>query len=236
MNLQKKKIKCSRRRRRKSPKCEDGSGKCVWDGKKRCIPVKTFRKNKKREQYIKRLNFNIKRNTDKTYNAQAVAKALGIKSDLSYTKQCIKIMNFLEGKKNSNPVVKELLSKKLKNHEICNILVDVLYNLLQPEKFPFKAPITISPKKYNDLIKKYKKRKLTSKSRQTLNEALNIKYCFCLKKLYLKFLFNEHIKGEKNKYTEYGICMNSIYKSRKIAPPQKVARKCKIKYNWYKNS
>ena len=29
--------------------------------------------------------------------------------------------------------------------------------------------------------------------------------------------------------------MNSIYKSRKIKPPKKVARKCVKKYNWYKS-
>ena len=232
----KKIIKCSKRRKTKSPKCEDDSGKCIWAGKKRCIPVKTFRKNKKRDQYISRLNFNIKRSIDKTYNAQAVAKALGIKSDLPYTQQCTLILDFLKKHKKNNPVITELLNKSLKPSQICNVLVNVLYNLLQPEKFPFKAPITISQTKYKDLIKKYQKRNIKPRERQILNESLNVKYCFCIKKLYLKFLFNEHIKGKKNKYNEYAVCMNSIYKSRKIKAPKKVSRKCVKKYDWYKNS
>ena len=139
---QKKIIKCSKRKKTKSPKCEDSSKKCIWVGKKRCIPVKSFRKNKKQKQYIKRLNFNIKRSTDKTYNAQAVAKALGLKSDLPYTRQCKLILGFLRKHKKGNPVSTELLNKSLKPHQICNVLIDALYNLLQPNKFPFKAPIT----------------------------------------------------------------------------------------------
>lgn len=234
--ISKKIIKCSKRNKNKTPKCEDGSGKCVWEGKKRCIPVKTFRKNKEEKRYIDRLNFNIKRSSDKTYNAQAVAQALGLKSDLPYTKQCMKIMSFLKKRKDSNPVIKELLDKKLKRGQVCNILVDVLYNLLQPKKFPLKAPITISQDKYRELIEKYQKRKLTRTERSLLNESLNIKYCFCIKKLYLKFLFNEHFLGKKHKYNEYGVCMNSIYKLRKIKAPKKISRKCVKKYHWYKNS
>lgn len=236
VSKRKKNIKCSKRRKTKSPKCEDNTKKCVWTGKKRCVPTKTFRKNKEQTNYLKRLNFNIKRSTDKTYNSQAVAKALGIKSNLPYKRQCTLILDFLKKRKRDNPIITELLNKSIGPQQICNVLVDVLYNLLQPDKFPFKAPIIITQTKYNELIEKYQKKKLRPRERQILNESLNIKYCFCIKKLYLKFLFNENILNKKNKYNEYGICMNSIYKSRKIKPPKKVSRKCVKKYNWYKSS
>lgn len=232
----KKIVKCYKRKKRKSPKCEDISKKCIWIKGKKCVSIKSFRKKKDIKKYSSRLNFNLKRSIDKTYNAQAVAKALGIKSDLPYVRQCSLIMDFLKKHKKNNPIIKELLNKSLKQNQICNILVDVLYNLLQPKKFPFKAPITISQDKYKELIEKYQKRTLKSRDRQILNEALNIKYCFCIKKLYLKFLFNNHFLGKKNKVSEYAICMSSIYKKRKIKPPKKISRKCVTKYDWYRNT
>ena len=197
VSKRKKNIKCSKRRKAKSPKCEDSTKKCVWAGKERCIPAKTFRKKTQQNNYLKRLNFNIKRSTDKTYNAQAVAKALGIKSDLPYTGQCALILDFLKKHKKQNPVITELLNKSIGPQQICNVLVDVLYNLLQPDKFPFKAPITISQTKYKELILKYQTRNLKPRERAILNESLNIKYCFCIKKLYLKFLFNENFLNKK---------------------------------------
>ena len=77
----------------------------------------------------------------------------------------------------------------------------------------------LSKKRYNNLLRK---KRLTKREKKTLDRELFLNYCKCVKK----------IKYDKNyeKGLEYPICMNSIYKNRKITPPKKVALKCKEKY------
>tara|TARA_B110000858_G_C17542164_1_gene354081 strand:- start:225 stop:563 length:339 start_codon:yes stop_codon:yes gene_type:complete len=86
----------------------------------------------------------------------------------------------------------------------------------------------ISKDKYKLLIKKKRKNKISKKDNKLLENELNKKYCNCIKTLKNKYPEKSNIY--KNKY---GICMNSIYKQRKLPPPYNVSKSCG-KYYKYK--
>ena len=75
----------------------------------------------------------------------------------------------------------------------------------------------ISKKLYKKLIEKKKtKKRMNKKENKQLNRALSYSYCKCISSF--------ERKGDKR---GYGICMNSIYKKRKIEPPFAVSLSCK---------
>ena len=76
--------------------------------------------------------------------------------------------------------------------------------------------LSISKKKYNQLLKKRRlKKKLTKKQTKLLNDSLYIQYCRCLR----AFEYKKDKRG-------YAICMNSVYKQRNIQPPSNASSKC----------
>lgn len=81
--------------------------------------------------------------------------------------------------------------------------------------------LSISEKKYKSLIEKRKyNTSLSKKEKKQLDDALFVKYCKCLK----KFESDGDAKG-------YPICMNAVYKQRKIKPPKNPVKKCKLTFN-----
>lgn len=192
--------------------------------------------DKKFENFQKTVNIVVeKRNKSKLYNISAVSKMLGLPHKESYKQQCDQIMDFLESKKTSNKAIKILLDKIGDNRDsMCNILVNSLYELFNPESLPKKAPIKITKDEYIDLLEKKEQNKISYEENELLDEALNCKYCFCVKKLYLKNQFKQFIKDEEPKYNAYAVCMNSVYRNRDINPPFKVSHSCREKYEWYK--
>lgn len=78
----------------------------------------------------------------------------------------------------------------------------------------------ITKKKYEQLLKKYKTKKLSKKERKILDDELFKKYCKCIRTL-------KRSKNKKMYDAKYGICMNSIYKKRNIEPPYNASKKCK---------
>ena len=82
--------------------------------------------------------------------------------------------------------------------------------------------LSISEKKYKSLIEKRRKSNtsLSKKEKKKLDDALFVKYCKCLK----KFESEGDSKG-------YPICMNAVYKQRKIKPPKNPVKKCKLTFN-----
>ena len=85
-----------------------------------------------------------------------------------------------------------------------------------------KLKLSISEKKYKQLIQQRRsKKKMTSKDRKILDEALYVKYCKCLKKF-------EFTRKDKRGYP---ICMNSVYKNRGFKPPKNASRNCNVVFN-----
>ena len=85
-----------------------------------------------------------------------------------------------------------------------------------------KLKLSISEKKYKQLIQQRRsKKKMTSKDRKILDEALYVKYCKCLKKF-------EFTRKDKRGYP---ICMNSVYKNRGFKPPKNASRNCNKIFN-----
>ena len=162
----------------------------------------------KKQQYLKFMDYTVKMTDNKEYNTQAVAKMLGLPSNKKYNIQCRIIVNYLKKQAEKNDFIKHLLSQKKDNQSICKFLVQVLYNLFSPNEFPKKAPIRMSSKKYKELLKKNKNKLITKEEKEILDSALNIKYCHCVKKLYLKNLFIENILDEEPTYNPYAICMS----------------------------
>lgn len=81
-------------------------------------------------------------------------------------------------------------------------------------KKPKKYKMNMSEKNYKKLLSK---KRLTKYQKKSLNKALHIKYCNCIKSL----------KYKQNNPAAYGICANSVYKNRGIKMPLNAANKCK---------
>ena len=80
-----------------------------------------------------------------------------------------------------------------------------------------KFAMGISKKRYKELLEKKKtKKRMKKKEKEQLNRALSYSYCRCISSF--------ERKGDKK---GYGICMNSIYKKRKIDPPFAISLNCK---------
>ena len=73
--------------------------------------------------------------------------------------------------------------------------------------------MNVSEDKYKKLLSK---KRLSKKEKKTLDRALHLKYCNCIKSL---------IYG--NNPAAYGICANSVYKNRGLELPYRAARNCK---------
>tara|TARA_B100001093_G_C26657635_1_gene940345 strand:- start:201 stop:782 length:582 start_codon:yes stop_codon:yes gene_type:complete len=187
-----------------------------------------------KDKYLQFLDYTIKLSNSKEYNTQAVAKMLGLPHNKPYNIQCRLIISYLKKKAKTNKIINQLLQKSKSEKALCKFLVEILYSLFNPSELPKKAPILISDKKYKELIQKHKTNNLKKDESEILEEALNVKYCFCIKKLYLKNIFMENIVEKKPEYNPYAICMSSIYKNRSIKPPKKASYSCRKKYNWYK--
>ena len=87
---------------------------------------------------------------------------------------------------------------------------------------PKKRKLSISEKKYKALLKKRRRynTSLSKKEKKQLDDALFVKYCKCLKKF--------ESEGDSRGYP---ICMNAVYKQRKIKPPKNAIKKCKLTFN-----
>uniref|UniRef100_A0A6C0JDD3 Uncharacterized protein n=1 Tax=viral metagenome TaxID=1070528 RepID=A0A6C0JDD3_9ZZZZ len=189
--------------------------------------------DKEKTGYMEKIKFVVKKKKNMTYNIQAVAKMLGLPNKESYDNQCRLIISFLESKRTENIVIDKLLNEVSGSKDLCDILVKSLYELFSPEDFPKKSPIQISEKKYKELIQKKKDGSIEVGEELVLDEALNCKYCHCVKKLYLQNKFNKFINNTEPKYNPYAICLSSIYKNRDIDVPSKISYKCRDKYTWY---
>ena len=87
---------------------------------------------------------------------------------------------------------------------------------------PKKRKLSISEKKYKALLEKRRRynTSLSKKEKKQLDDALFVKYCKCLKKF--------ESEGDSRGYP---ICMNAVYKQRKIKPPKNAIKKCKLTFN-----
>ena len=80
-----------------------------------------------------------------------------------------------------------------------------------------KFDMGISKKRYKELLEKKKiKKRMKKKEKEQLKRALSYSYCKCISSF--------KRKGDKK---GYGICMNSVYKNRKIDPPFAMSLNCK---------
>lgn len=85
------------------------------------------------------------------------------------------------------------------------------------KKRKVKFAMGISKKRYKELLEKKKtKKRMKKKEKEQLKRALSYSYCKCIS----SFERRADKRG-------YGICMNSIYKKRKIDPPFAMSLSCK---------
>lgn len=120
-------------------------------------------------------------------------------------------------------------------------ILNVLYNHILPKRFPIKAPTGLEymeyKKKLYDYIKNKNKPNKTDADKRfdkQMEEALQKKLCYCIKKLTLKNIFLKNFLDINTKYKPYGLCINSIYKKRGLKMPKDAIGECKVKYAWYR--
>jgi len=180
----------------------------------------------------------VKKSTDKMYNIKEVAKILKVDYSGTFEEICENIYKHLL-KYKRKPAIKYFLSKFNKEDlGFYNILIDSLYELFFPSLLSKKSPINITEAKYKRLIKERKKERPNINIRDNilLDNALHIKFCHCIKKLYLKNIIRQEFSNIKGKYNPYAICTSSIYKNRDFNVPPSAARKCRKSYDWYRKT
>ena len=184
------------------------------------------------QKFKRRYNLKVRKNHNKDYKIEVVADMFKIKKNLSINQKCLEIIKYLKDNSEKNQKIKFLLDN-FRGDDICTVLSNILYDMFSSDNLK-DININLTDKRYRNLIKKYEKNNLNDIEMNLLMEALNIKYCKCVKKLYLKNLFEKDIMSKEETYNPYAVCINSIYKNRKIVPPKKISYSCREKYDWYK--
>lgn len=180
------------------------------------------------------LNIEVKETTNELDNLQAVAEMLGLQSKYNKQTLCRMIIDYLKKQAPTNANIKYILEHSSDDASVCQTMVEALYLVFKPYQIPNSSPMNISNKVYKELLEKVKNGiKLTSSETAELDEALNVKYCYCAKRLYIKNKLTDYISGQPSVYSPYAICAASIYKNRHIDMPPNLARNCKVKYSWY---
>ena len=118
-----------------------------------------------------------KKNKSFLYNIKQVTSMFGLNTNLEENELCTQLINFL--RESDSKIAKDLLKEVGDKENICNILVNSLYELFSPSDLSEEAKINMTEKEYKKLIKKKKDKKIDFKENQKLEEALNIKYCRC---------------------------------------------------------
>lgn len=192
------------------------------------------RKSMKNEPstFMKYLDKAIK-DSNPDYDIKTVAAALGISKRLSLEDMCDAIVADIRAKSVNNNYIQIILDNRPKRANMCDYLVKILYSLLHPKKLPSTAPIGMSEAVYNGLVNKKTAGTITANEEARLNKAMYAKYCYCIKTIYLKNLFNMFINGKQSRYNLYAICTSSLYKKRNLPVPPRAAIECKDKFKWY---
>lgn len=141
------------------------------------------------------------------------------------------LYNFLKQKsKNSRELKYFMKLIKSETPHYYKLMVNIMHDLVVPESI-YKNYIKNNV--YNSLIEKKKNNTLTDEEKVILDDQLHIKFCKCIKKLYLQNLYNKMFFQKEPVYNQYAVCTNSIYKNRDFDVPPRAALECR-KHNWYK--
>lgn len=182
------------------------------------------------------MDISVIKSRNKNYNIKQVANILNI----PYTDNrntCQDIYDYLlKESKNSNSLEYFLEKFNPSDKDFCNTLINTLYELFHPSDMKLHSPIKISKKQYKSLVDKRKAGKRMSKEEnKLLDEALYIKFCHCIKKLYIKNVIDYQFFNKELKYNPYAICTSSIYKNRDFDVPPSAAINCSKTFDWYRN-
>ena len=120
---------------------------------------------------------------------------------------------------------------KRKSPYYYKLMVNIMHDLVIPESIYNNY---IKNKVYDNLIEKKKNNLLTVDEKVILDDQLHVKFCRCIKKLYLKNLYHKMFLQKEPVYNQYAVCTNSIYKNRDFDVPPRAALECR-KHDWYKN-
>lgn len=139
---------------------------------------------------------------------------------------CKQIINKL--KKDKNPYSEYLLNEIGDDKLSCYVLINSLKNILINNNL---TRLNITEEEYKGLLLKMRKGLLTLKEKHILDEALNQKYCYCTRNIYVRNIWSDKL-NTKSAYNPYQVCTASIYKNRGIDVPDSINQNCKIKYSW----
>lgn len=190
----------------------------------------------KEQRYLNRINSIVKRHPATNYNLKMVEEILELPRSKNNKEGCKQIMNWIKKQRPTNKYLQEFMLKveELGDYRsMCKIIVDSLYKLFEPN-LPYTSILTDEEYKSHLKLKK-NHRKMSPIERRNIQEELNIKYCACIKKLYLKQLFKKNImnKDISKEANPWALCSTSIYLKRGFKIPKKVSSTCRRKYKWY---
>lgn len=190
----------------------------------------------KEQRYLNRINSIIIRHPNVNHNLAIVEDLLELPRSKSQKEGCSQIMKWIKKQRPTNKYLQAFMNKveEVGDYKsMCKIIIDALYKLVEPN-LPYTSVLT-DEEYQNQLKLKKNHRKMSPMERGTLKEELNIKYCACIKKLYLKQLFKKNILGKdiSEEANPWALCSTSIYKKRGFTIPKKVSSSCRRKYKWY---
>ena len=183
----------------------------IFKKKINTLQKKKYKKEKKIKKLLKFFNLTEKKTKKENYK---------------------QLYSFLKEQSKTNRELKYFMNSiKRETPHYYKLMVNIMHDLVIPETI-FKKYIRDDI--YTSLIGKKKKNSLTDDEKAILNDQLHIKFCKCIKKLYLQNLYHKMFFQKEPVYNQYAVCTNSIYKNRNFDVPSRAAIECR-KYNWYKN-
>lgn len=166
-----------------------------------------------------------------------IAKRLHLPQNDDVSKQCKQIVKKVKQGASRNAFLKELMSsmRQVPENELCWRLVYSLYSFLHPRTLPSFAPIEVNEAQFKTWLTELEEETISEEIKEKLQEALNVKYCYCVKRLLLNNRFEKYVNKKPVSQTlPYAICASSIYKKRNLDVPAQVSKSCRNKYKWYR--
>jgi hypothetical protein len=190
----------------------------------------------KEQRYLNRINAIIIRNPNVNYNLSVVEDLLELPRSKTAKEGCKQIMEWIKKQRPNNKYLQVFMDKieKIGDHKsLCKIIIDALYKLFEPN---LSYTSVLTDEEYQNQLKlKKHHRKMSPLERKSLKEELNIKYCACIKKLYLRQLFKKNIVGKdiSDEANPWALCGTSVFLNRGFKIPKKISMSCRRKYKWY---
>lgn len=177
----------------------------------------------------------LKKKYRRNYSIKKILEFFNIPEKQTKKANQEQLFTFLYKQKKHSPELKYLMKFiKKKTPYYIQLLVNVLHELIYPPILQLEKKL-MKDEIYKNLIEKKKQNNLTDDESKILDVQLHLKFCKCIKKLYLRNLYYRMFFNKESSYNPYAVCTSSLYKNRDFDVPPGAAMKCK-QYKWYREA